>query len=60
MIKVVGLAFVGGLLIGLFLGMMLMCLLIAGHEEEEEPIFEKVYSNGKPKIEIDKGVDKEW
>ena len=50
MIKAVGLAFVGGLLIGLFLGMMLMCLLIAGHEEEEEPVYEEIKIDGKPKF----------
>lgn len=52
MIKAVALAFFGGLLIGLFLGMMLMCLLIAGHEEEEEPVYEEIKIDGKPKFVV--------
>lgn len=34
MTKAVGLSFVAGLLIGLFLGMFLMSLLIAGKDEQ--------------------------
>ena len=34
MAKVIGLSFVGGFLIGIFLGMVLMCCLVAGSDKE--------------------------
>ena len=36
MVKAVGLAFIGGLLVGLFLGLFLMSCLIAGKDNQSE------------------------